>query len=90
MTVTHKNTESIEEVQARLCVRFPGRTDEVARQVDLAIACADHLNITMTPELLDDLVTEHLRAKIASRPTHFRASPAVPMVHRRPAGSRAF
>ncbi len=74
--------QSIEEVQARLCARFPDRTAEVARQVGLAVACAEHLNITMTPDLLDGLVTEHLRAKIASRPAPFRASPAVPMVHR--------
>jgi hypothetical protein len=82
MTVTRKSTESTEEVQARLCARFPGRKAEVVRQVGLAIACADHLSITMTPDLLDRLVTEHLRAKIASRPAPFRASPAVPMVHR--------
>ncbi len=89
MRVTTHNTESIEEVRARLCARFPGRTAEVARQIDLAVACADHLNITMTPDLLDELVTEHLRAKIASRPTPVRATPAVPMVHRGPATWRA-
>ena len=75
--------ESVEDlVRARLSVRFPDETAEVNRQVDLAIACAEHLGITMTPEVLENLVVEHLRAKAASRPATFRTPPAIPLVCR--------
>ena len=73
--------ESVEDVvRARLTARFPDETAEVTRQVDLATACADHLGITMTPEVLENLVVEHLRAKVASRPARFRTPPAIPLV----------
>lgn len=75
--------ESVEDVvRARLTVRFPDETAEVNRQVDLAAACAEHLGITMTPERLEDLVVEHLCAKVASRPATFRTPPAIPLVCR--------
>jgi hypothetical protein len=51
----------------------------VTRQIALAVACAEHLNIKVTPELLENLVTEHLHAKVAAKPPRFRASPAVPL-----------
>lgn len=73
--------ESVEDVvRARLAVRFPDETAEVTRQVDLAIACAEHLRITMTPEVLENLVVEHLRARVASRPATFRTPPAIPLI----------
>jgi hypothetical protein len=73
--------ESVEDVvRARLTVRFPDETAEVNRQVDLAIACAEHLGITMTPERLENLVVEYLRAKVASRPARFRTPPAIPLI----------
>jgi hypothetical protein len=75
--------DSVEDVvRARLAVRFPDEPAEVNRQVNLAIACAEHLGITMTPEDLEDLVAEHLRAKVASRPATFRTPPAIPLVCR--------
>jgi hypothetical protein len=83
MTIRRENTESLEAVRTRLYAGFPDRTAEVARQIDLAIACAEHLGIRVTPQLLENLVTEQLQAKAASRPTAFR-TPAVPMVCRGP------
>jgi hypothetical protein len=84
MTVLRKSTETIDDVRARLCARFPGRRAEVARQIEVAIACAEHLGVPVTPELVDGLVTEHLRARLASRPSSaFRASPAVPTLNGR-------
>lgn len=75
--------ESVEDVvRARLTVRFPDETAEVNRQLDLATACAEHLGITMTPERLENLVVEHLCAKVASRPATFRTPPAIPLVCR--------
>ena len=81
MAIRQGNPE-IEAVRERLCERFPGDTAEVARQIDLAIACADHLGVAMTPSLLENLVAEHLRAKVASRPLVRRTPPAVPLVCR--------
>jgi hypothetical protein len=52
---------------------------EVTRQITLAIACAEHLDIPVTPELLENLVTEHLHAKVAAKAPRFRVSPAVPL-----------
>jgi hypothetical protein len=83
MTIRRESTESLEAVRTRLYARFPDRTAEVARQIDLALACAEHLGIKVTPQLLDNLVTEQLHAKAASRPTAFR-TPAVPLVCRGP------
>jgi hypothetical protein len=77
--------ESVEDlVRARLAVRFPEETAEVNRQVDLATACAEHLGITMTPEILENLVVEHLCARVASRPATVRTPPAIPLVCRSP------
>lgn len=75
--------DSVEDVvRARLAVRFPDETAEVNRQVGLATACAEHLGITMTPEVLEKLVVEHLCAKVAARPATSRTSPAIPLVCR--------
>ncbi len=79
MTVPRDTTETIEHVRIRLYERFPGRAAEVARQIEVAIACAEHLGVPVTPALVDGLVTEHLRARAASRPV----SPAVPTLHGR-------
>ena len=40
----------------------------VIKQIDLAIACAEHLGIAVTSALVVNLVTEHMRAREASRP----------------------
>ncbi len=68
--------DPIDVVSARLYARFPGETANVARQIDLAIACAEYLRVTLTPELLETLVTDGLR----SRPGAARTSPAVPLL----------
>jgi hypothetical protein len=34
----------------------------------------------VTPELVENLVTEHMRARAVSRPTMRRTSPAVPLI----------
>jgi hypothetical protein len=83
MTIRQESTEPLEAVRTRLYAEFPDRTAEVTRQIDLAIACAEHLGIRVTPQLLENLVTEQLQAKTASRPTAFR-TPAVPLVCRGP------
>jgi hypothetical protein len=83
MTIRRESTEPLEAVRTRLYAEFPDRTAEVTRQIDLAIACAEHLGIRVTPQLLENLVTEQLQAKAASRPTAFR-TPAVPLVCRGP------
>lgn len=83
MAIRRRSTE-IETVRDRLCERFPGDTAEVARQIDLAIACAEHLGVAMTPVLLENLVAEHLLAKAASRPVVRRTAPAVPLICRDP------
>jgi hypothetical protein len=79
MAIRRQNTETVDAVRARLCALFPGDTVEVTRQITLAIACAEHLDIPVTPELLENLVTEHLHAKIAAKAPRFRVSPAVPL-----------
>jgi hypothetical protein len=84
MAIRQGNTESIEVVRDRLCRRFPGDVSEVARQVDVAIACAEHLGVPVTPVLIENLVTEHLRARAASHPAVRRTPPAVPLVCRTP------
>lgn len=74
--------ESVEDVvRARLAPRFPDDAAEVDRQLDLAIACAEHLGITVTADLLENLVAEQLRAKAASRPPSFRTPPAIPLAY---------
>lgn len=78
MAVRRQNTESVEEVRTRLLARFPQETLEVNRQFDLAVACADHLGVRLTPQMLENLVVERLQAKAAS----VRTSPAVPLVCR--------
>ncbi len=83
MTVPRNSTETIDDVRARLNTRFPDRPAEVTRQIEVAIACAEHLGVPVTPELLDGLVTEHLCARLASRPPVFRASPAIPSLNGR-------
>jgi hypothetical protein len=82
MAVRRHNTESVEEVRTRLLTRFPQETFEVNRQFDLAVACADHLGVRLTPQMLESLVVERLQAKAASRPASVRTSPAVPLVCR--------
>lgn len=73
--------QSVEDVaRARLAARFPEKLAEVTRQLDLAIACADHLRIPLTAELLEELVADHLRAKAAARPPASRTSPAIPLI----------
>lgn len=73
--------ESVEDVaRARLAARFPDDLAEVTRQLDLAIACAEHLRIRLTPELLEELVAEHLRGRAAARPRASRTSPAIPLI----------
>jgi hypothetical protein len=85
-----ENIESVEAVRVRLLARFPENTAEVIRQLDLAVACAEHLGVRVTPQLLENLVTEHLHARAASRPAPIRTSPAVPLVCRGPRpGDRA-
>ena len=79
MAIRRQSTETVEAVRARLCARFPDDTVEVTRQIALAVACAEHLSIKVTPELLENLVTEHLHAKVATTPPRFRASPAIPL-----------
>jgi hypothetical protein len=74
-----QSIEPVDAVRARLCALFPDDTAEVTRQIALAVACAEHLNIRVTPELLENLVTEHLHAKITAKPPRFRMSPAVPL-----------
>jgi hypothetical protein len=92
MAVRRQHAESVEEVLVRLLARFPHESVEVNRQFDLAIACADHLGVRLTPQMLENLVVERLQAKAASRPAPVRISPAVPLVCRGPrtpdAGSR--
>jgi hypothetical protein len=85
MTVRRQHAESVEDVRARLLARFPQDMDEVSRQFDLAVACADHLGVTLTPQMLENLVTEHMNAKAAARPVR-SIPPAVPLVCR---GSRS-
>lgn len=73
--------ESVEDVaRSRLVARFPDDLPEVTRQLDLAIACAEHLRVTLTPEVLEELVADRLRAKAASRPSAYRISPAIPLI----------
>jgi hypothetical protein len=79
MAIRRQSTETVDAVRARLCALFPGDTVEVTRQITLAVACAEHLDIPVTPELLENLVTEHLHAKVAAKPPRFRVSPAVPL-----------
>ena len=79
MAIRSQSTEPIDAVRARLCALFPDDAAEVNRQIALAVACAEHLNIKVTPELLENLVTEHLHAKVAAKPPRFRTSPAVPL-----------
>lgn len=82
--IRRQSTEPADVVRARLCALFPDDAADVTRQIDLAVACAEHLNIRVTTELLESLVTEHLRARTASRPARFRVPPAVPLVVARP------
>jgi hypothetical protein len=84
ITIRRQSTEPVDVVRARLCALFPDDAAEVTRQIDLAIACAEHLNIRVTPELLENLVAEHLHARTASKPARFRVPPAVPLVVARP------
>jgi len=80
MAIHIHSTDPVDAVRARLCARFPDDAVEVTRQIALAVACAEHLDIKVTPELLENLVTEHLHAKVAAKPPRrFRASPAVPL-----------
>lgn len=73
--------ESFEDVaRRRLVARFPENLAEVTRQLELAIACADHLRIPLTAELLENLVADHLHAKAAARPPASRTSPAIPLI----------
>jgi hypothetical protein len=81
MTIRRESTDSLENARTRLYARFPDRAAEVARQIDLAIACAEHLGVKVTPQLLENLVTEQLHAKAAARPVR---TPAVPLVCRGP------
>lgn len=81
MAIRQGNTESMDVVRQRLCDLFPDPV-EVSRQIDLAIACAEHLGIAVTPALVENLVTEHMRAREASRPVLRRTGPAVPLVCR--------
>jgi len=74
-------TDPVGLVRARLCTRFPDNAAEVNRQIDLAMACADHLDITMTPEGLENLVLEQLAGRAASRRSASRTSPAIPLIH---------
>ena len=83
MTLPLKSIETMADVRVRLCARFPDRTAEVTRQIEVAIACAEHLGVPVTPGLVDGLVTEHLRARAAARPAAFRGSPAVPTLRGR-------
>lgn len=82
MTVAHRSVDPIDLTRSRLDARFPDDTAEVARQLSLAIACADHLNVTLTPELLEELVAEHVFARINARPSRPRRLPglAIPTV----------
>ncbi|GLY75185.1 hypothetical protein [Actinoallomurus iriomotensis] len=82
MVARRQETESVEDVRSRLLARFPEDAAEVNRQFNLAVACADHLGVRLTPPMLENLVVERLQAKAAARPP--RISPAVPLVCRRP------
>lgn len=88
MAIRQGNTESIDDVRDRLCRSFPGDVAEVTRQIGLAIACAEHLGVPVTPSLVENLVTEHLRARAHSRVTPRtavrRTQPAVPLICRGP------
>ncbi len=71
--------ESAEDaVRARLYARFPHATAEVSRQIDLAVACAEHLRVAVTQELLESLVVEGLQA--GHGPVAARTPPAVPLI----------
>jgi hypothetical protein len=89
MAVPRQRTESVDDVRERLLSRFPQDAVEVTRQFDLAVACADHLGVTLTPTLLENLVVERLNARAASRPASVRISPAVPLVCRGPRSGQA-
>lgn len=84
MAIRQGNTDSIEAVRDRLRALFPGDVSEVDRQVDVAISCAEHLGITVTPGLIENLVTEHLSARAVSNPVLRRTAPAVPLICRAP------
>jgi hypothetical protein len=82
LTIGDEGSARREAVRGRLCRSFPDDTVEVARQIDVAIACAEHLDIPVTPDLVERLVSEHLRARVVSRSTVRRTPPAVPLVCR--------
>jgi hypothetical protein len=67
-----RGKDPVDVTRSRLDARFPDHTAEVARQLKMAIACADHLNVTLTPELLEELVAEHVFARINGRPMYGR------------------
>jgi hypothetical protein len=79
IAIRSQSTETVDAVRIRLCALFPDDAAEVTRQIALAVACAEHLNIKVTPELLENLVTEHLHAKVAAKPPRFRMPPAIPL-----------
>jgi hypothetical protein len=88
MAIRQGNTEPIEIVRDRLCRLFPDDVSEVTRQIHLVIACAEHLGVAVTPSMIENLVTEHLRARAHSRttprPAVRRTQPAVPLICRGP------
>ncbi len=82
MTVPPRSGDPFDLTRSRLDARFPDDTAEVTRQLRMAIACADHLNVNLTPELLEELVAEHVFARINARPSRTRRLPrlAIPTV----------
>lgn len=54
----------------RLCTDFPAvQTQVVERSVVIAVDCAEHLGYAVTDDLVERLVAESLRAKMATLAT---------------------